>query len=107
MAREHGDPARGRRMATSLRMVTADGSPFAILAECQDGRYLIPPLVVGPDGDANVPDEIADILDQGPLVEIPVLHVRGAGDLAWIDQTLAVLRDEHDARPWPPLSENL
>jgi hypothetical protein len=49
------------------------------------------------------PPEIVEILDQGPNVEIPVLHARGPSDLARLDPRLAQLREEYGAHPWPPI----
>lgn len=105
-----GNDHRGGLSQLVLTLIRAPGGePFAILAQGPYGRYIIPPIVVGPDGEAatEMPVEITRILlGETPAVEVPVLHLReGDRELARIDQTLALLRDQHGADPWPPLGD--
>ena len=94
----------GYRGEVALRVITSGEKPFAILADGPEGRFLLPPVVEDLAG--NVIEGCSPlvwILTYGAAVEIPVLRNCTSGDLAEIDQRLAALRDQHGARPWPPL----
>jgi hypothetical protein len=96
-------------MAMSMRMLRDEGEPFAILLEGEDPttggqvRYVLPPLVLDPDGRAIAGEEELQLILLGEFsTEIPILRNRRPGDLAVIDQRLAALREEYQALSWPP-----
>jgi hypothetical protein len=87
-----------------LRVVAYRGQPYAVLAECLAGRFLLPPAVQDLAGNVvDGPVWVAGIDPCSLGIELPVVRVRTVGELAAVDQRLAALRSDVGAQPWPLL----
>lgn len=89
-----------------MRLIEWDGKSFAVLIEAPEGDYLVPPVVLDEDGRPIEGREVlAAIVATGIAIECPVVMAASPGDLAEIDQRMALLSDKLGVPIGPPAAD--